>query len=174
MNALIPGTTTRWTCTRVRCCASVSESDSWAFTMHKIQGSESTLDADTKVVVHLGDEEKADGCTYVALSRARTIDQIGHAGVRLRLGVTRLTTAISKRTGLRILCIAAQRDLLLKGVATVSTAVQRYPALQSAAARQGIRDGLEANLLRAGIAVRADAPQLLRDQLNAISASESQ
>jgi ATP-dependent DNA helicase PIF1 len=61
---------------------------SWAWTIWKAQGQTMT----GPIAVHLGDAEKSDGLTYVALSRAREIQQIGHEGI----SEERLTTKISR------------------------------------------------------------------------------
>jgi ATP-dependent exoDNAse (exonuclease V) alpha subunit len=79
---------------------------SWAWTIWKAQGQTMT----GPIAVHLGNAERSDGLTYVALSRARAIEQIGHEGIseeRLRTKIARSKTLkIRKDAELKVFNIA--------------------------------------------------------------------
>ena len=74
----------------------------WAWTIHKSQGQ--TIKE--KIVLHLGDDEKTVGLSYVAFSRAKRFSNVGIQG---GLSANRIMTLISKKPSLKIRKIADER-----------------------------------------------------------------
>ena len=74
----------------------------WAWTIHKSQGQTIW----TKIVLTLGNKEMAHGLTYVAISRATRVSNIGICG---SLTFARISSKLADMTKMRVRKIEDQR-----------------------------------------------------------------